>query len=1205
MPRRVLRSMRSTWVLLPASIVLVLAVVAVVFIALVQAQDPGVKMALARVGPDEEVAPGGTVDYNVQVDPNGVGGIAGAQFFIRVDPAVLEAESVIHISTPLTNASPVLIKPAAGTAQFAAFTFTPLAAGQALFDFATIRFRVKAGAPPGLTNVVFEFDRDRKTSVTDTEPKELLEKRVDFLGAQVSVSGGPGVKMALVRVGPDDDVPQGTNVDYNVRVDPNGVAGIAGAQLFIRVDTGDLDIVSVTAVRTVLDFSFPAVIKPADGTAQFAAAVLTPPEGLPADQVPFDFATIRFRAKSGAAIGLTDVVFEFEAAGKTSVTDPDGGELLQQRTDFLGATIDISELLVWTGDLTVSAVGRIVDPFPAGPPLVFGVQPDATFGFDPGIDHPTPPAPPSPDYIRPHFFYPANVTGQTQLQTSMIPSTADPAEWPLRVHVEYSSSPNPYEAIVTIMWDIADIPAQMRVLLLNDERQVVTDMRAVGQYEFALTIPANLPSAFRDFTVVALTTVDDQVDPPVLTSPIGGEVVGTTRPEFQWTHPGDPAAPLAFALELTGDAQSGSLHLLIPELDGPSYIHPDDLPVGSGLTGDYEWRVTVTDGVGNTSTSAVGSFSIDLNIPVIELVFPLDGQDVLAPEDADRFEWKPAEFTPFVAASFPGIEAIVPAFYDLQVAADGDFDNPLVDLPDIAHAGPADAGQIHTLAGPLADGEYQWRVRGKKDDLIGEYATAAFRVDLNAPGQPTLRLPVNNDNISDPTPTFDWDDVEDIIGVTYELQYDISQSFINPVSVPDLPTSEFTPAAPLDDGPYFWRVQAFDGVGRASGFSEPFSFTLVAIVLSPPVLIAPDRFALLTADTPFFDWDPPAEGVATGYQLQVTSGDIEAGPYAIDEPVDGNTTEYQTAEDQALSDGIYRWRVIARAGDAEAVSDERIFGVTSGVAPPDVVINEWLAELTVTGDKAGAPLVGLLSPLQFGIHPDALPGEDGFDEDPPPPAQGQDLFPFFVYPENPNFKQLITSRIPPPAGIRDFLKWPLFIQVALPGPVLDAEGLDVEIHISWDIDSIPSNFVTALLIDPTSSPANEVVNMGEANRYSFTVHVPQLGTSSTRFLTIAVNKSHVQAMRLLDQWNMVSLSVQPDSPQPADIFTDITVGTIWRFDAGDPTVPPENRVRGYRRATDLAAPVIPGVGFWVKVIGDSLQLTPGDPIQENARGSGP
>ena len=81
-------------------------------------------------------------------------------------------------------------------------------------------------------------------------------------------------------------------------------------------------------------------------------------------------------------------------------------------------------------------------------------------------------------------------------------------------------------------------------------------------------------------------------------------------------------------------------------------------------------------------------------------------------------------------------------------------------------------------------------------------------------------------------------------------------------------------------------------------------------VIPGPALVSPGSGDFLNANTPLFDWDVLTTGDVVDYRLQVTSGDINTGPFAIDVIVPHPTTEYQSIA--ILEDYWYRWSVTAR-----------------------------------------------------------------------------------------------------------------------------------------------------------------------------------------------------------------------------------------------------------------------------------------------------
>ena len=113
--------------------------------------------------------------------------------------------------------------------------------------------------------------------------------------------------------------------------------------------------------------------------------------------------------------------------------------------------------------------------------------------------------------------------------------------------------------------------------------------------------------------------------------------------------------------------------------------------------------------------------------------------------------------------------------------------------------------------------------------------------------------------------------------------------------------------------------------------------------------------------------------------------------------------------------------------------------------------------------------------------------------------------------------------------------------------------------------------------------------MGGPGPHSLTIHMAQGEIFTFRDVSLAVSKSHVQALVSRDQWNMGALTVELVSRNVDDILSDVVGASVITWD-------PVNRT--YVVADEL----IPGSGFWIKAIGDVVQLIPGDPIEENVRG---
>ena len=100
--------------------------------------------------------------------------------------------------------------------------------------------------------------------------------------------------------------------------------------------------------------------------------------------------------------------------------------------------------------------------------------------------------------------------------------------------------------------------------------------------------------------------------------------------------------------------------------------------------------------------------------------------------------------------------------------------------------------------------------------------------DTSPPAAPNLLSPSDGSTTSKPKPTFDWSDVTDPSGVTYQLQVDNSGTgFSSPeVNRTGLASSNFTPTSKLSKATYYWRVRATDGAGNAGAWSTIYRVTV-------------------------------------------------------------------------------------------------------------------------------------------------------------------------------------------------------------------------------------------------------------------------------------------------------------------------------------------------------------------------------------------
>ena len=101
--------------------------------------------------------------------------------------------------------------------------------------------------------------------------------------------------------------------------------------------------------------------------------------------------------------------------------------------------------------------------------------------------------------------------------------------------------------------------------------------------------------------------------------------------------------------------------------------------------------------------------------------------------------------------------------------------------------------------------------------------------------------------------------------------------------------------------------------------------------ISALALIHPEDREFLHDTTPLFLWGPSSGGVVD-YSLQVTSGDIDTGPFDLD-VVTADVTQYQVQPGEAFSAGTYSWHVIAKDAGAINTASSVTRTFTIGVHP--------------------------------------------------------------------------------------------------------------------------------------------------------------------------------------------------------------------------------------------------------------------------------
>jgi hypothetical protein len=336
-----------------------------------------------------------------------------------------------------------------------------------------------------------------------------------------------------------------------------------------------------------------------------------------------------------------------------------------------------------------------------------------------------------------------------------------------------------------------------------------------------------------------------------------------TLPEFDFTT--DPGATVECSID-QGAAVYGSCSGL-----------GSDVPAAPLPDGDYTFRVRAT--AQQESTEATQQFTVDTTPPSLSV------------------DSGPSGATTVTTPSF-GFTVVDATATRLECSVDQG--SPVwVSCP----ASP------FTVAAPLADGRYTFRVRAT--DAAGNQGGAShdFTIDSTAP---SLTIPDPRDPTNDTTPSLAFTAEA---GTTTMCSVDQGP----PAWVP-CPTSPYTPLAPLPDGPYRFSVTATDRAGNVASESKSFM-----VDTTPPSLTIDFGPSGATSDsTPLFGFT--AEVGAT-VECSIDQGTAAWGPCA------SATTGAAFAP---LADGAYIFRVQATDAAGNQTVAMRTFTIDTAPAPsPD------------------------------------------------------------------------------------------------------------------------------------------------------------------------------------------------------------------------------------------------------------------------------
>ena len=251
---------------------------------------------------------------------------------------------------------------------------------------------------------------------------------------------------------------------------------------------------------------------------------------------------------------------------------------------------------------------------------------------------------------------------------------------------------------------------------------------------------------------------------------------------------------------------------------------------GTGFGDEVDVDITLgTTSVASGETDDDGDFTISFAVPEMdEGIYDLVAEDDDGNDDEGEFTVEigiEASVSPVTSSASPGHVG-----QDVTVSGAGFKANSTVTItytsePQVVATPTSDADGVFsaTFKVPASEGGAHTITASDGTNSL----QLAFYMERQAPEIPQPLLPEMGVKAGSKT-FFDWEDVEDASGVTYELQVATSDEFTAASMVVELVgltesehalTAEEALESRSEEEPYYWRVRAVDGAGNVSGWT--------------------------------------------------------------------------------------------------------------------------------------------------------------------------------------------------------------------------------------------------------------------------------------------------------------------------------------------------------------------------------------------------
>ncbi|MHA1779109.1 MAG: Ig-like domain-containing protein, partial [Candidatus Heimdallarchaeaceae archaeon] len=296
--------------------------------------------------------------------------------------------------------------------------------------------------------------------------------------------------------------------------------------------------------------------------------------------------------------------------------------------------------------------------------------------------------------------------------------------------------------------------------------------------------------------------------------------------------------------------------------------------------GVYEIHLSAKDAAGNWSSETVVSYTID-TLPPADVTLSDPNNDTLITTSSPILNWNKID------------DAMK---YEIQLSIYADFH--------IRNSYMTTGTLYHVYN--LEDNRWYWRVRAV--DSANNYGNWSevwtFVIDAVPPSVPQPISPSNDETISDPMPTFSWQESD--TAVSYQLQVSKSSGFGTDDIIIDITTNDtsYTSTVFLSDAVYYYRIRACDEWDIWSDWSLVVRFTVNYQPLSGPELIDPADGSFLNQSPVTFTWQSVSGAVS--YEIQLDINSYFSHPFS-DALVNDATYTFTGA----LPNSVVYWRVRA------------------------------------------------------------------------------------------------------------------------------------------------------------------------------------------------------------------------------------------------------------------------------------------------------